>query len=114
MKSHWAGDKSAEQQLKRMITEPTLIIEGKGRDAFQVSNRLKIIMASPENWVAPVGPHERRYVISNTSPARLKDRDYFDALCQEIETWGLAAMLYDLLEADLSGWHPRYNILRAD
>jgi hypothetical protein len=67
-------------------------------------------MASNENWVAPVGPHERRYAISNTSSGRLKDKAYFDALYREIESGGLAAMLYDLLEAGLSDWHPRYNI----
>jgi hypothetical protein len=108
--SLWAGDKSAEQQLKRMITEPTLMIEGKGRDAFPVANKLKIMMASNENWVAPVGPLERRFAISTTSHARVRDRDYFDALYKEIENGGVADILYDLLEEDLFGWHPRYDI----
>ena len=40
-----------------MITEPTLAIEGKNRDAFMAPNYLKIMMASNEEWVAPVGPN---------------------------------------------------------
>jgi Family of unknown function (DUF5906) len=106
----WAGDKAAEQQLKRMITEPTLTIEGKGRDAFMAPNYLKIVMASNEQWVAPVGPDERRFAVFNVSPERVRDEAYFGALYAQLENGGYAAMLYDLLGTNLGDWHPRYNI----
>ncbi len=35
----WAGDKAAEGILKAMITEPTLMLEPKGRDVFSVPRR---------------------------------------------------------------------------
>jgi len=106
----WAGDKAAEQQLKRMITEPTLAIEGKNRDAFMAPNYLKIMMASNEEWVAPVGPDERRFAAFNVSPDRVKDEAYFGALYAQLENGGYEAMLYDLLKMDLEDWHPRQNI----
>ena len=110
----WAGDKPAENQLKRMITEPTLIIEGKGKDAFQAANRLKIMMASNEEWVAPVGARERRFAISDVSHARIGDKVYFANLIREIENGGASAMLYDLLDADVAGFHPRWSIPQTE
>ena len=38
-------DKKAEGTLKRLITEPTLFIEPKGVDPFEVPNRLSVMMA---------------------------------------------------------------------
>jgi hypothetical protein len=44
--AYWPGDKAAEGNLKRLITEPSLLIEGKGRDAVPVENMLHVLMAS--------------------------------------------------------------------
>ena len=109
-----AGDKQAESQLKRIITEPTIIIEGKGKDAFQAPNRLKIAMASNEDWVAPVGARERRFAIGDVSHARIDDKPYFTALYNEIDNGGASAMLYDLLDADITGFHPRWSIPQTE
>ena len=47
--AYWPGDKAAEGNLKRLITEPTLLIEGKGRDAISVENMLHVVIASNED-----------------------------------------------------------------
>jgi len=67
-------------------------------------------MASNEEWVAPVGPDERRFAAFNVSPDRVKDEAYFGALYAQLENGGYEAMLYDLLKMDLEDWHPRQNI----
>jgi Family of unknown function (DUF5906) len=59
--AYWPGDKGAEGELKRLITEPTLNIESKGRDTVSVPNLLHVLMASNEDWVVPAGERERRY-----------------------------------------------------
>ena len=41
----WPGDKASEGDLKRLITEPTLFIEPKGLDGFEVANCLHVIVA---------------------------------------------------------------------
>ena len=59
--AYWPGDKAAEGNLKRLITEPTLLIEGKGRDAISVENMLHVMMASNEDWIVPASQGERRW-----------------------------------------------------
>lgn len=103
----WPGDKSAEGNLKRLISEPTLLIEGKGRDAVMVENRLHVLMASNEDWVVPASERERRYVLNEVSDVHLQDDAWFSPIYEQMENGGYAAMLYDLLQFDLGDWHPR-------
>ena len=63
----WAGDKQGEGTLKALITERTLMIEPKGVDSFQMPNRLKILMASNNDWVVPASADERRYFVLDVS-----------------------------------------------
>jgi hypothetical protein len=105
--AYWPGDKSAEGNLKRLITEPTLAIEGKGRDVVFVPNMLHLIISSNEDWVVPAGEHERRYVVFNVLDTYMQKAEYFDPLYKQLEDGGHAAMLHDLLQRDITGWHPR-------
>jgi hypothetical protein len=105
--AYWPGDKSAEGNLKRLITDPDLHIEGKGRDVVTVPNMLHAMMASNEDWVAPAGEHERRFAVNNVSDAHIQDKRWFSAIYTQLEHGGYAAMLHDLLHRDITGWHPR-------
>jgi hypothetical protein len=107
------GDKAAEGSLKRLITEPELFIEAKGRDAITVENRLHVIMASNEDWIVPAGADERRFAVFRVSDHKKQDLSYFNPLYAEIENGGLSAMLFDLLNVDLKGWHPR-NVVASE
>ncbi|SHL47317.1 primase-helicase family protein [Bradyrhizobium lablabi] len=103
----WAGDKKAEGVLKGLITEPSLSLEAKFRDPITVENRLRIIVASNNEWAVPAGIGDRRWLILNVdnSYAGTNHATYFDALGSEIENGGAAAMLHDLLAIDLSGFN---------
>lgn len=105
-----AGDHAAEGTLKRLITEPTLLIEGKGRDAVMARNCLHVLMATNNDWAVPASTDERRFAVFQVSEARRGDRAWFGAVKQEIEDGGAAAMLHDLLRMDLGGWHPRDDV----
>jgi Bifunctional DNA primase/polymerase, N-terminal/Family of unknown function (DUF5906)/Primase C terminal 2 (PriCT-2) len=112
--AYWAGDKKAESVLKGLITERTLLIEQKGIDAVQWPNRLHVLMAANAEWVVPAGPDERRFAVFDVSNKYAQGaapdserRDYFNALFHEIDNGGVEAMLYDLMNRDLSNWHPR-------
>ncbi|MET4455566.1 DUF5906 domain-containing protein [Bradyrhizobium sp. RT3b] len=105
--AYWPGDKSAEGTLKRLITEPTLFIEAKGRDGVTVPNMLHVLMASNEDWVVPAGEHERRYAIFQVSENKRQDKSWFEPLYEQLENGGYAAMLHELLKHDLGEWHPR-------
>jgi hypothetical protein len=105
----WAGDKKAEGVLKALITEPRLSLEAKFRDPITVENRLRIIVASNNEWAVPAGIGDRRWLILrvDNSYAGTNHAAYFDALGSEIENGGAAAMLHDLLAMDLSGFNVR-------
>ena len=103
----WAGDKQGESVLKGIITEPTLTIEGKGRDVVFVRNMLHILMASNNDWVVPAGLEERRFCVLDVSDERMQDKSYFADLVKEMDSGGLAAMLYALQDHDLSRFQIR-------
>ena len=101
----WAADKKAEGVLKALITEPTLQMEAKFRDPIMVQNRLRIIVASNNDWSVPAGIGDRRWFVLKVAPtyAGQGHGAYFDPLYAEINNGGAEAMLYDLLHMDLTG-----------
>src|SRR3954467_6668936 len=94
----WAGDKSAEGAAKALITEPTIFIEKKGIDGFEVDNNIHAIIAANAEWVVPAGLDERRFAASNVSEEHGQSSDYFKPLYAED---GAAAMMHELLALDL-------------
>lgn len=109
-----ASDKTAEAVLKTLITDGTLPIERKGIDVEMWRNRLSLCMASNEDWCVPAGLDERRFAVFDVSPARMQDQEYFAAIHAELQGGGYAAMLHDLLNADLGDWHPRQHVPKTD
>jgi hypothetical protein len=103
----WAGDKQAEGRLQALITEPDQRIEPKGVNVFSVPNRLKIIMATNNDWVVPASGDERRYFVVNVSDAKLDDTEYFNKLFAAIDGAEAEAFLYHLLNLDLTSFNHR-------
>jgi hypothetical protein len=104
---YWPGDKQAEGTLKRLITEPTLFIEAKGRDAITVPNYLHVMLASNEQWIVPAGENERRYFLNAVSEAKMQNKKWFKAIDDQLKNGGCEAMLFDLMNYRLADWHPR-------
>jgi hypothetical protein len=105
--AYWPGNKGAEGTIKRLVTEPTIFIEAKGRDGVEVPNLLHVMMASNEDWVVPAGERERRYFVLKVNDDKLQDHGWFKAINEQLEDGGYGAMLYDLLHHDLADFHPR-------
>jgi hypothetical protein len=108
--AYWPGNKGAEGTINRIISEPTLLIEPKGINVFEVDNRIHLLMATNHDWVVPAGADERRYAINSVSDEFKQSKKYFDPLYAEMENGGIAAMMHDLLAYDLKGWHPRNDV----
>lgn len=100
----------AEGILKGMLTEPTIPIEGKGRDVISVPNHLHVVMASNAEWVIPATADERRFAMFDVSDEVVGQKEWFGPLNAEMENGGAEAMLHALQHLDLKGWHPRQNI----
>jgi hypothetical protein len=103
----WAGDKAGEGVLKTLITEKTLMIEPKGVNAFPMPNRLKLVIATNEDWAVPASADERRYLMLDVANCKKGDLAYFDQLAAAIEGVELQAFLHALLIHDLTGWDRR-------
>jgi hypothetical protein len=112
----WAGDQKAAQILKGLITEDTFQLERKFCDPIPVPNRLRIMIASNNDWIVPVGTKGRRYVVLDVSDQYSDENDpaskaYWEPLHAQFGNQapddGRAAMLYDLLHMDLSGFNVR-------
>ncbi len=110
----WPGHKEDEGVLKALITEPSLTAEPKGVNAYSVLNALKLMLASNEKWVVPASGNERRYAVFEVSAKHKQDHAYFRRMADQLDNGGLGAMLHDLLETDLEGWHPRQDIPQTE
>jgi hypothetical protein len=105
---YFPGHKEAEGSLKRMLTEPTLLIEPKGRDSITVPNFLHVLLSSNEDWIVPAGERERRYYKLEMSDAHMQDEGWFQAINDQLEhQGGYEGMLSDLMNYKLDDWHPR-------
>jgi hypothetical protein len=103
----FAGDRQHVGVLKALITEPSIAIEGKGRDVVVVKNRLHVMMSSNEDRVVPAGRAARRYAVFEVSEARLNDFSYFKDIQAELDAGGREAMLHELLNRDISDFEVR-------
>jgi len=104
----YAGDKSSDGVLKGLITSDQHNIELKGKDTFQMSNHVNCIIASNNDWVISAGSNERRYFVLDVTQAHIQDHKYFKAIDEQMyKNGGIAAMLYDLLDLDITTYNLR-------
>ncbi len=102
----WAGNKEGEGKLKALITEKKIRIEIKGRDSFQLDNFTRVLFSSNKDWVVPMEINDRRFFVMDVSNRHKGDTEYFGALHWEMENGGRAALLYDLLQRDITEFVP--------
>jgi len=103
----WGGDSSTESILKQLITEPSMIIEMKGKDVFEVRSFLRLMLATNSEWAAPVSLTDRRYFVVNVSDSRKNDHDFFKNLIHEQTHGGSESLLQVLMDYDLSEFEVR-------
>jgi hypothetical protein len=103
----FAGDRAHEGVLKALITEPSLPIEGKYQNLVEVINMLHIFISSNSDWVVPAAIDERRFCVSDVADNRVGNRSYFADIAAQMENGGLAALIHDMLDRDISGFEVR-------
>ena len=103
----WGGDRSTETIVKQLITEPSMIIEMKGKDVFEVRSYLRLLLATNSEWAAPVSLTDRRYFVLNVSECRRNDYKFFKQLQYEQNNGGSEALLQTLMDCDLSNFEVR-------
>lgn len=103
----YAGDKRHESILKTLITEETIIIEGKGVDAEAAPNYVHLMLASNNHWVIPAGATERRYFVLDVGREHMQDPEYFQRIADQMNNGGREAFLHFLMTYDLSRFEVR-------
>jgi hypothetical protein len=88
--------------LKDLITNPRMMVEPKGVDAFEVDNHIRMIVCTNELHALYAQAHERRYCVIRVSDKYQEDEGYFVALYDWMDADGIAALLRFLQEYDYS------------
>lgn len=115
--AYYPGDKEVEGALNQLISEEKIAIRAMRRDVVIARNCLHIGMATNADWVIPASGDARRYYINEVdnkyAKNQISDRQrekYFGLLWGEMAHGGREAMVYDLINMDLKGYHPRFNV----
>lgn len=97
----WAGDKASEGTLKAIVTEPTLVLERKGRDAHLAKNHTHLIIATNNEWAVPMEASDRRFIVVNVPDTYAANPAYFKAIEDEMTNGGIQALMWELMNADV-------------
>ena len=103
----WGGDKQLEGALKQLITDEKMAVERKHIPTYHSKNCVHLIIASNNEWVAPMGMDDRRFVVLDVSENRKGDWEYFKKLANQIKNCGDKAFIHYLLNFNLSNFNPR-------
>lgn len=98
-------DKKGESILRALVTEETIAINAKFKTAGQRASYLRIIMASNEELAVRISKGDRRFVVLDVNNSKVQNREYFDAVNEELDNGGREALLYMLLARDVSEFH---------
>jgi hypothetical protein len=102
----FAGDKAHRNILYALISEPTLFVEAKFRDAAEVINYLHIMMATNYEWAVPSSINDRRFLVLDVLGIMMGNLPYFAEIAKQLESGGYEAMLHELLHRDISRFNP--------
>lgn len=98
----FAGDPRIVGRLKGLVTSQTNMIEKKGKDQFEVTNYIRLLLTSNEAWVLPAAFEERRFAVLDVGDGRRQDNAYFEAMANQLKAGGYGGLLHYLLNFDLS------------
>lgn len=97
----WGGDHAAAGKLKDLITGEYQYIEYKGKEPVRVKNYVRLLVTGNNNWLVPAGVDERRFAVLDVGEGKQQNHGYFQAIEDELNAGGRAALLHYLLTLDL-------------
>lgn len=93
-----------KNQLKGLITGDWIRVNPKNLIAYKERNHMNIVFLSNEKQPVLLEDDDRRHCVIWTPP-ELKP-EYYEAVREEIEAGGIAALHHHLMQVDLSGFKP--------
>ena len=111
----FSGDKKSLDKLKSLVTEPTCRIEQKHQPSRTIDSYHRLFAASNHNHFAHVEKDDRRFLFIRLSSVHKQDQIYFDAVNDALDNDdAIAAMMYDLVNLDLTGFNIRKRPLTEE
>ncbi|NDW45276.1 bifunctional DNA primase/polymerase [Ruegeria sp. PrR005] len=89
----WGGHRESKGVVQSLITSPEMPLERKNVDTVQIDSFCRLLFTTNESWAVPATADERRYAVFEVSPCHRNDRQYFDALYDQIMNGGLNGFL---------------------
>jgi hypothetical protein len=89
--------RTMENALKSLITDPTLVIEPKGKEQYVENNYARVFGATNHNHIWNVTEDERRLTLLEISSDHANDTAYFRALNKEIDNIDSFRSFYTML-----------------
>ena len=103
----YGHESSSANNLKTLITEKSIDINSKHKDAVIGSNFANFILVSNNFVPIRIDPDDRRYCVLEVSPEHANDKEYFDQLCSSIEAPGFYENLMKFfLNINIDNWNP--------
>lgn len=99
----FAGDRETAATLRSFMTEPTVYIELKKKEPYNIANPVRVVFLSNLDWVVEASKTARRFCVADVSNRYMGDRDYFDALKAEIDNGGVESFFGWLLDYNIKG-----------
>ena len=103
----FAGNRSASDRLKSLVTEPVLLINEKHQPTRQIASYHRFVVATNAAHLKRTERDDRRDFTLRLSDERRGDFTYWQALHEDIEGDALAAFVHELLQMDLSEFNVR-------
>lgn len=103
----FAGDRASSDALKSLVTEEVIHINEKHQPSRQIKSYHRFVIATNAEHVKHTDRDDRRDFVLKVSELYKGDSDYWQALEVEMQGGGIAAMVYELLALDLSGFNVR-------
>ena len=106
--SNYGGAHRSNDYLKSIITDETLTIEPKGKEAYSIRDCGRFVFLTNNSWAVKVESRDRRYVVIECSKEQVGNRDYFRRLAGAINHPDAAPSVFQYLASlDLTGWDHR-------
>lgn len=103
----WGGNKSERGKLKAMVTDATVPIDSKGQDIIDIGNYLRLVVSSNEDWPVPIDLDDRRFLVLDVSAVYQQNKNFFEALHQQMNNGGREALMHELSTIDINVFSPR-------
>lgn len=102
----WSGSNKDAGKFRTLITDSTITVEAKGKDALEVDSFHRYLMCTNNDWAVPAHQQERRFFVLEVSDCRGQDKEYFRELYADINSGLAIGQLFNFLQSyDIGGFN---------